>query len=149
MIKQFLRDNRLVRLFDSDPFLFWDCLADVQLVAFHTVFTLYHSAGIERIVQDTAHGAVRPQTVQIVRGRVLIVHALLTLVGRWIGDALLIQPLCNAKHAHSGEKPVENIADNGGGRLVDEQAAVVIRVLAIAVGRERADEFALSALQIK
>ena len=149
LIEQFLRDNRLVRLFDSDPFLFWDCLADMQLVAFHTVFTLYHGAGIERIAQDTANRAVRPQTVQLVRGRVLIIHALLTLVGGRVGDALLIQPLCNAKHARSGEKPVENIAHNGGGRLVDQQAAVVIRVFAIAVGRERADEFALSALQIK
>ena len=78
-----------------------------------------------------------------------VVHALLPFVGGWIRDALFVQSLCDAEYARAGEKPVENIAHDRGGRLVDQQAAVVIRVFAIAVGRERADEFALSALQIK
>ena len=78
-----------------------------------------------------------------------VVHALLPFVGRWIRNALSIQLFGNTEYACSGEKPVENIADNGGSRLVNQQPTVVVRVFAVAVGRERADEFALAALQVK
>ena len=78
-----------------------------------------------------------------------VVHALLPFVGGWIRDALFVQSLCDAEYARAADEPVENIADNGGSRFVDQQPAVVIRVFAVAVGRERADEFALAALQIK
>ena len=78
-----------------------------------------------------------------------VVHALLPFVGGWIRDALFVQSLCDAEYARAGEKPVENIADNGGSRFVDQQAAVVVGVFAVAVGRERADKFALPALEIE
>ena len=76
-------------------------------------------------------------------------QALLPFVGGWIWNALSIQLFGNTEYARSGEKPVENIADNGGSRFVNQQTAVVVRVLAVAVGCERADEFALAALQVK
>ena len=78
-----------------------------------------------------------------------VVHALLPLVGGWIRDALFVQSLCDAEYARSADEPVENIAHDRGGHLVDQQTAVVIRVFAVAVGCERADKFALSALQVK
>ena len=78
-----------------------------------------------------------------------VVHALLPFVGGWIRDALFVQSLCDAEYARAADEPVENIADNGGSRFVDQQPAVVIRVFAVAVGCERADKFALPALQIK
>ena len=78
-----------------------------------------------------------------------VVHALLPLVGGRVRDTHGVQFFCNAEHTRAADEPVENIADNGGSRFVDQQTAVVIRVFAVAVGRERADEFALPALQIK
>ena len=78
-----------------------------------------------------------------------VVHALLPLVGGWIRDALFVQSLCDAEYARSADEPVENIAHDRGGRLVDQQPAVVVGVFAVAVGRERANEFALAALQVK
>ena len=136
-------------LLNGDPFVLWHSLADVQLIAFHAIFALYHRAGVQRIAQNAANRAVRPQIVQLVRGRMAVVHALLPLVGGWIRNALSIQLFGNTEYARSGEKPVENVADNGGSRFVNQQTAVVIRVFAVAVGCERADKFALSALQIK
>ena len=44
-----------MRLLNSDPFVFGHGFADMQLVAFRTIFALHHSAGVQRIVQDTAH----------------------------------------------------------------------------------------------
>ena len=79
----------------------------------------------------------------------VVVHALLPFVGGWIRDALFVQSLCDAEYARAADEPVENIAHDRGGRLVDQQTAVVIRVFAVAVGRERADEFALPALEIE
>ena len=78
-----------------------------------------------------------------------VVHALLPFVGGWIRDALFVQSLCDAEYARAGDEPVENIAHDRGGRLVDQQPAVVVGVFAVAVGRERANEFALAALQVK
>ena len=78
-----------------------------------------------------------------------VVHALLPLVGGRVRDTHGVQFFCNAEHTRAADEPVENIADNGGSRFVDQQPAVVIRVFAVAVGRERADEFALAALQVK
>ena len=78
-----------------------------------------------------------------------VVHALLPLVGGWIRNTHGVQPSGDAEYARSADKPVENVAHDRGGRLVDQQTAVVIRVFAVAVGRERADKFALSALQVK
>ena len=78
-----------------------------------------------------------------------VVHALLPFVGGWIRDALFVQSLCNAEHTRAADKPVENIAHDCGGGLVNQQAAVVVGVFAVAVGCERADEFALPALQVK
>ena len=78
-----------------------------------------------------------------------VVHALLPFVGGWIRDALFVQSLCDAEYARAADKPVENVAYNRSGCFVNQQTAVVIRVFAVAVGRERADEFALAALQVK
>ena len=44
-----------MRLLDSDPVFLGNGLADMQLVAFHTVFALHHRAGVQRIAQDAAH----------------------------------------------------------------------------------------------
>lgn len=76
-------------------------------------------------------------------------QALLPLVGGRVRDTHGVQFFCNAEHTRAADEPVENIADNGGSRFVDQQPAVVIRVFAVAVGCERADEFALAALQVK
>ena len=78
-----------------------------------------------------------------------VVHALLPFVGGRVRDTHGVQFFCNAEHTRAADEPVENIADNGGSRFVDQQPAVVIRVFAVAVGCERADKFALPALQIK
>ena len=78
-----------------------------------------------------------------------VVHALLPFVGGWIRNALSIQLFGNTEYARSADEPVENIAHDRGGRLVDQQPAVVVGVFAVAVGRERANEFALAALQVK
>ena len=109
-----------MRLLNSDPFVFGHGFADMQLVAFRTVFALHHRAGVQRIAQDAANRTVRPKSVQRARGRMAVVHALLPFVGRWIRDALFVQSLCDAEYARSGEKPVENIADNGGSRFVNQ-----------------------------
>ena len=136
-------------LLNGDPFVLWHSLADVQLIAFHAIFALYHRAGVQRIAQNAANRAVRPQTVQFIRCGVTVVHALLPLVGGRVRDTHGVQFFCNAEHTRAADEPVENIAHDRGDRLVDQQTAVVIRVFAVAVGRERADKFALSALQIK
>ena len=44
-----------MRLLNSDPFVLGHGLADMQLVAFRTVFALHHRAGVQRIAQDAAH----------------------------------------------------------------------------------------------
>ena len=149
LVEQLAWDDGLMRLLDSDPVLLGHGLADMQFVAFCAVFALDHRAGVQRIAQNAAYRAVRPQTVQFIRCGVTVVHALLPLVGGRVRDTHGVQFLCNAEHTRAADEPVENIAHDRGGRLVDQQTAVVIRVFAVAVGRERADEFALAALQVK
>ena len=57
-----------------------------------------------------------------------VVHALLPLVGGWIQDALFVQSLYVPKTPRAAaDEPVENIADNGGSRFVDQQTAVSLR----------------------
>ena len=138
-----------MRLLNSDPFVLGHGLTDVQFITFHAIFALHHRAGVQRIAQNAANRTVRPQTVQLVRGRMAVVHALLPLVGGRVRDTHGVQFFCNAEHTRAADKPVENIAHDRSGRLVNQQAAVVVGVFAVAVGRERADEFALAALQVK
>lgn len=49
-----------------------------------------------------------------------VVHALLPFVGGRIRDALFVQSLCNAEHTRAADKPVENIAHDCGGGLVNQ-----------------------------
>ena len=125
-----------MRLLNGDPVFLGNGLADMQFVAFRAVFALHHRAGVQRIAQDAANRAVRPKSVQRARGRMAVVHALLPLVGGRVRDALFVQSLCDAEYARSADEPVENIAHDRGGRLVDQQPAVVVGVFAVAVGRE-------------
>ena len=106
-------------LLDSDPVLLGHGLADMQLVAFHAVFALHHSAGVQRIAQDAANRTVRPKSVQRARGRMAVVHALLPFVGGWIRDAHGVQFFCNAEHTRAADKPVENVAYNRSGCFVN------------------------------
>ena len=48
-VEQLARDDGLMRLLNSDPFVLGHGLADMQLVAFCAVFALHHRAGVQRI----------------------------------------------------------------------------------------------------
>ena len=109
-----------MRLLNGDPVFLRNGLADMQLVAFCAVFALHHRAGVQRIAQDAANRAVRPKTVQFIRCGVTVVHALLPFVGGRVRDALFVQSLCNAEHTRAADEPVENIAHDCGGGLVNQ-----------------------------
>ena len=106
-------------LLNGDPVFLRNGLADVQLVAFRAIFALYHRAGVQRIAQNAANRAVRPQTVQFIRCGVTVVHALLPFVGGWIRDTHGVQFFCNAEHTRAADKPVENVAYNRSGCFVN------------------------------
>ena len=54
-VEQFDGDDGLMCLCNSDPFILGHGLADVQLVAFHAVFALYHRTRVQRIAQNAAY----------------------------------------------------------------------------------------------
>ena len=54
-VEQLAWDDGLMRLLNSDPFVLGHGLADVQLVAFHAFFALYHRTRVQRIVQNAAY----------------------------------------------------------------------------------------------
>ena len=54
-VEQLAWDDGLMRLLNSDPFVLGHGLADVQLVAFHAVFALYHRTRVQRIAQNAAY----------------------------------------------------------------------------------------------
>ena len=55
LVEQFDGDDGLMCLLNGDPVFLGNGLADMQLVAFRAIFALHHSAGVQRIAQDTAH----------------------------------------------------------------------------------------------
>ena len=65
-----------------------------------------------------------------------VVHALLSLVCGRIRDTCCIQALGDTEHACPADKPIKNVPHDGCCFFVDQQAAVVIRVFAVAIGRK-------------
>ena len=54
-VEQFDGDDGLMCLLNGDPVFLGNGLADMQRGAFRAIFALHHSAGVQRIAQDTAH----------------------------------------------------------------------------------------------
>ena len=118
-VEQLARDDSLMCLLNGDPVFLGHGFADMQLVAFRTIFALHHRAGVQRIAQDAANRTVRPKSVQRVRGRMAVVHALLPFVGGRVRDTHGVQFFCNAEHTRAADKPVENVAYNRSGCFVN------------------------------
>ncbi len=134
---------------DDGPLLLGHGGGDLDLVALGARPALDHVAGVDLVFQDTAHGGVGPEPVADLAGGVPVAQAQLPLVQGGVGDAHLVEPFRNADDAHALQEPLEDAADHFGGSRVHHQMVAVVRVLAVAVGGEGADELPLAPFPVQ
>ena len=111
-------------------------LGDNLFMADIGMFALHHIAGVDLIRQTLPHGPGLPLAAasQFV---VIAEQAAGSMIVTGGHNAALIQPLHDHIQRNAVNRPLENLPDDGGRDLVDQQTVAVVRVLPVAVGWTR------------
>ena len=148
-LKHVLTDDWRNRVLYPEPLAFRYGPPLVDLVADDPLPALAHDAGIQGVLEHTRDRRGAPQPV-IPRGvRIFVAESLAALVRRGIGHAEAVQALCDPRLAHALIKePCKNIPYRLRRVLIDQKGVFILRVLAVAVGRKRADKLAIFSMKI-
>ena len=126
-------DQRFMGVAYHDPVL---RLGNNLLMTDIGVFALYHIAGVDLIRQNLPHGPGLPLAAasQFV---VIAEQAAGSMIVARGHNAALVQPFHDHVQRNAVKRPLENLPDNRGRVLVDQQAVAVVRGLPVAIGWTR------------